>query len=82
MDDPYPQFTKKPADMKAVKPFLGAYAVEGSDQSRVFFVAKGKLFTRRGDGRPMEVFSAGTDRSSTARMCSIGLSLRMPAARE
>ena len=60
--DPYPQFAKRPIDMKAVEPFLGAYAVEGSDQPRIFFAEKGKLFTRRADGRPLEVYSAGANR--------------------
>jgi CubicO group peptidase (beta-lactamase class C family) len=60
--DPYPQFAKRPIDMTAVKPFLGAYAVEGSDQPRVFYAEKGQLFTRRADGRPMEVHSAGANR--------------------
>ena len=58
--DPYTEFTAQPLDLAAVRPLLGSYRItEG--QSRVFFEAGGKLYTRR-NGGPREVVPAGNNR--------------------
>ncbi len=60
--DPFPDFHKQPADLKALEPFFGRYKIAGSDVERLFFSRDGKLFTKRSDGGEMDVFPAGNNR--------------------
>ncbi len=55
--DPYPEFTARPVDMKAVEPLLGVYAFD--DIERIFFARDGKLYTQRAGGGEVEAFPAG-----------------------
>jgi len=60
--DAFPPLEKKPVDLKAMEPFLGAYKIEGSDDPRILLSHDGKLFTRRADSAELEVFPAGNNR--------------------
>jgi len=60
---PFPTFTAVPADLAALEPMFGVYAIEGEgDATRLFFARDGKLYTRRTGGSDGEVFAAGGNR--------------------
>jgi CubicO group peptidase (beta-lactamase class C family) len=59
--DPFPSFTQQRANLKTLEPYFGVYKM-AADDTRIFFARDGKLFTRRSDGPPLEVFAAGNNR--------------------
>ncbi|MCL9998162.1 MAG: serine hydrolase [Erythrobacter sp.] len=59
--DPYPAFTRTPADLAALEPFFGVYPIPGGGERR-FFAREGKLFTQRSGGATLEVYAGGDNR--------------------
>lgn len=59
--DPYPAFTRAAANMAALEPFFGVYAIPGGGERR-FFAKDGKLYTQRSGGATLEVFAGGDNR--------------------
>ncbi|MEO5773861.1 MAG: serine hydrolase [Sphingomicrobium sp.] len=59
--DPFPDLEKRPVQLKAVEPLLGAYKLANSSDQRIFFSREGKLFTRD-QGAEREVYPAGNNR--------------------
>jgi CubicO group peptidase (beta-lactamase class C family) len=60
LGDPYPEFTKTTADLKALASSLGVYTF--ADTERTLFERDGKLYTQRQGGPELEIFAAGDNR--------------------
>jgi CubicO group peptidase (beta-lactamase class C family) len=59
--DPYPAFIPIAADLAALEPFFGVYAIPGGGERR-FFAKDGKLYTQRKGGGTLEAYAAGDNR--------------------
>jgi D-alanyl-D-alanine carboxypeptidase len=59
---PFPSFSEVPADLEALAPMLGVYAIEGGEATRLLHVRNGKLYTRRSGASDSEVHAAGGNR--------------------
>jgi D-alanyl-D-alanine carboxypeptidase len=59
--DPYPAFTRIAADLTALEPFFGVYAIPGGGERRLF-ARDGKLYAQRKGGGMSEVFAGGDNR--------------------
>jgi len=59
--DPYPAFTRVPADLAALEPFFGVYPIPGGGERR-FFAREGKIFTQRLGAATLEVYAGGDNR--------------------
>lgn len=59
---PYENFTPVPADIAALQPMFGVYAIDGTSETRRFLAREGKLYMQRGDRPEQEVFAAGGGR--------------------